>query len=721
MALKPLDFYQQWAVAGMQQDRYSQLPWIVESENIDITSQCIKASARSEAQVQNPNIIDIDHKGRFQLHSDGRVRDTKKNSYVTNNTNFSETVGTVNYGRNQPTNPSMEFWTPLKLLVEYDKYEDEYSTIVVFTDRMIVSYYRYGQTIQNIKIPNSSNYEVVTENQGRTVYQIKFKKNGKLSVKIEPKEHGGGKIEITIRRRDKSQGSIKLKEYMLYKHNYRFDEENDLMYNETMGTKKVVLQEWGGLENNTLSNNGDELIINAYSGAGDNSSTLYLTYETEGDYDGMLELSTVLCMEDRVFLRPSEKKFIEHQHFTYMIDGPTVRRYRFSEKWNKYYSRLSYSFIMDESYNLDRLYTKGFSVVWVLYASEQSIIFSNHGGNWYITQVADNAVRHHAEFKDYKFLNAEKIWEMIYIIAEVGGIVGLYGYYAGEMKKLVADDMVKWVFMSQSRYQFTGMMTNWRDDLYIITKDKKIFARKRTEIGTLGIFVGSIPEAKEVLAIRKEKNQDYLEIVYRKGTQSYVTRYMSDREDSEIKKKYNSDFSVTYPILINQHMLEKQLQELSLSAMLPNKIASFDLWVRVNDYHFWHFYGNTDDELQRGDVYTLEWIDATRYTLIYEWKTPKGLLFRLEGELPSGFESPTKLKKIGGTKELSIKGFDHFAYVGSVKSDRFAHKKEVFTSLMAKLNLPWIHTLQVKVDGHGSPGQSPELYGVYYKLDLLKR
>ena len=32
---------------------------------------------------------------------------------------------------------------------------------------------------------------------------------------------------------------------------------------------------------------------------------------------------------------------------------------------------------------------------------------------------------------------------MIYIVAEVGGIVGLYGYYAGEMKKLVADDMVK--------------------------------------------------------------------------------------------------------------------------------------------------------------------------------------------------------------------------------------------------------------------------------------
>lgn len=108
---------------------------------------------------------------------------------------------------------------------------------------MIVSYYRYGQIVQNLDIPNSSNYEVVTENQGRTVYQIKPKKNGRNGVKINAKGHGRGKFEITVRRRDRSQGSIKLKEYIIYKHNYRFDEENDLMYNETMVQDKVVLQE----------------------------------------------------------------------------------------------------------------------------------------------------------------------------------------------------------------------------------------------------------------------------------------------------------------------------------------------------------------------------------------------------------------------------------------------------------------------------------------------
>lgn len=114
-------------------------------------------------------------------------------------------------------------------------------------------------------------------------------------------------------------------------------------------------------------------------------------------------------MEDRVYLRPTEKKFIEHQHFTYMIDGSTVRRYHFAEKWNKYYKRFAYDFLMDESYNLDRIYTKGFTVVGCLYANEQTMIFSNCRGNGYLTQADSGEIRAHTEYKGYKFLNLRKI------------------------------------------------------------------------------------------------------------------------------------------------------------------------------------------------------------------------------------------------------------------------------------------------------------------------
>ena len=85
--------------------------------------------------------------------------------------------------------------------------------------------------------------------------------------------------------------------------------------------------------------------------------------------------------------------------------------------------------------------------------------------------------------------------------------------------------------MSQTRYQFTAIMEEWRGDLYIATKDKKIFVRKRTEQGTIGLFINSILEAEEILEIKKEKINDRLEVVYRANGEVYSAFYASDRED----------------------------------------------------------------------------------------------------------------------------------------------------------------------------------------------
>ena len=53
-------------------------------------------------------------------------------------------------------------------------------------------------------------------------------------------------------------------------------------------------------------------------------------------------------------------------------------------------------------------------------------------------------------------------------------------------------------------------------------------------------------------------------------------------------------------------MLEKELSELSISAMFPDEMCKFALWVRVNGYHFRHFYGNVDEELTKGGAYEME-------------------------------------------------------------------------------------------------------------------
>ena len=42
---EPITFYQQWAAAWQQVDKYSTNPWCVDSKNLDIfsDSQCVKA------------------------------------------------------------------------------------------------------------------------------------------------------------------------------------------------------------------------------------------------------------------------------------------------------------------------------------------------------------------------------------------------------------------------------------------------------------------------------------------------------------------------------------------------------------------------------------------------------------------------------------------------------------------------------------------------------
>ena len=62
-----LNFYQQGAKIGLQQDKYSMAPWFIEGKNLDIfwSSQSVKASARGSEEVVTDEIVDTDERGRF--------------------------------------------------------------------------------------------------------------------------------------------------------------------------------------------------------------------------------------------------------------------------------------------------------------------------------------------------------------------------------------------------------------------------------------------------------------------------------------------------------------------------------------------------------------------------------------------------------------------------------------------------------------------------------
>jgi hypothetical protein len=57
----------------------------------------VRATAWSEPELVDSNIVDVDHKGRFELHKNGKVRDREASAYITNNDNFSESLDSIQY------------------------------------------------------------------------------------------------------------------------------------------------------------------------------------------------------------------------------------------------------------------------------------------------------------------------------------------------------------------------------------------------------------------------------------------------------------------------------------------------------------------------------------------------------------------------------------------------------------------------------------------------
>ena len=116
-----LVFYQQWAVAGLQMDKYSTNPWCVDSKNLDIfsDSQSVKGTAWSEpTQVPSVDYVDVDEKGRFYLLANWNVYDSV-NDTTMDHSFFDSNASNLDYLDWQWSQRAV-YGTPLKLFVAYD-------------------------------------------------------------------------------------------------------------------------------------------------------------------------------------------------------------------------------------------------------------------------------------------------------------------------------------------------------------------------------------------------------------------------------------------------------------------------------------------------------------------------------------------------------------------------------------------------------------------------
>jgi hypothetical protein len=76
-----------------------------------------------------------------------------------------------------------------------------------------------------------------------------------------------------------------------------------------------------------------------------------------------------------------------------------------------------------------------------------------------------------------------------------------------------------------------------------------------------------------------------LDVFYTKDN----VKYRQTIQDDVNIVNYESEFSVTYPIQINSHYIEKEPLNLMVSHMLPNIVTTIKAYISVNDNYFWSF------------------------------------------------------------------------------------------------------------------------------------
>ncbi len=212
------------------------------------------------------------------------------------------------------------------------------------------------------------------------------------------------------------------------------------------------------------------------------------------------------------------------------------------------------------------------------------------------------------------------------------------------------------------------------------------------------------------------QNASWLYLFYR--NQNWETVYV--REGWGYRPNFVNEYSLTFPPIIGNHLLEKEINSLLLSYMLPTSECSFELYARVNDYLFWSFEITGEVAIQKGDTYRLSTSLHQNYVLIFEQQIWNRLEFRLEGDALlwySSVSSPTLQRITGtGTETIPVKDRDNFKQVWIITTDQFVHTTESFQNIQVDANLPDFQKIQFKLVAKGTRYAMPELYSFYLPL-----
>ena len=750
MAIDNLNYLSSWLPAWQLTDKYSNLPWCLKSKNLDIfsSSKSVKATAFSAPTTTDADIIKQER--NLILKTDWKVyerEDGVDTLVVDPSINFP--VYQVCYTWENGTYAAAQWGTVQDMSARYEW--DELKSFIVFTDRSSYvyssEYFTIDKSWRNY-VPSTWGFEKIDEvpfadgywfrQYGESEYAEIFIDlwdapftSWKLKIKAE--ESTSGTADISIDRINivwKPQG-------------YYYDAQLDTMTYSWGSTQSISwswnITEWILIDipiyprraTNYYLAMRFRFIRRQWSTGYEWKGNLYLDFNGWPSEDHRMTIDGVKSQWDYNeyynYLPIRERKLVNIWEYgyseSYWIKWTTFQPlYKWVSSWIEanWEKKTRYDFITDMGWEND----PSMDVIWLISWNEQVYMIGNLNWNWYIIPC-DLSWGRWTPYIAYgcTFTWVANIDYLLYLVGENRWISNLWVYNWQELVSVIWGNKEKTyndIIDLDEQYKFDWKIVNWRKNLILSTEDNRLFQYWQTYGGKGWSFIHQLPSNAVINSLKANWND--LEVEYSITESWTTTNYKIKYQDDTPIKNYNTEWEATYPIVIWNHLLEKEESDLYASYVIPNWACKLEFWGNANHYTYWSFKVTSNFTPPAWSLWDIQWL-ANGLVLVttrleFVEKNDEWLTFRLVWEMPvmSGNETWRIIYKTKNSDYyLDYTEVNHFRKIWEVTASQFEEWEFRFHNLNNKLELPKSHSLQIMVRGKGTANYTPELFS----LDLV--
>ena len=742
MAIDNLNYYSSWLPAGQQTDKYSSQPWCLKSKNLDIfsSSKSVKATAWSEPTTTDSDVIKQEWK--LVLKTDWKVyeRDNGVDTLVVDpSANFP--VYQVSYNWKNGTYEDATWGTVQDMSAIYEW--DELKSFVVFTDRASYNYSAVKYVL-NKKIWLQS-MEATHDEERASDYWFSWYwythssgNSSAITITVEDAPFTHIPLWLYAHQDNNSDTNISIAYIKHRAYKYYYDAQLDgIMPSQDFTNVDIAytgsLTDWFYLD---LPVNPVYWTRNVYEiGFSYTKKEWASTWHWSGDVCVDLNLPNDPSMNGDIsdwdyneyysYLPIRERTLVNVWDYgyseSYWMKGQTFQSlYKWVSSWEdvNWEKKTRYDFITDMWWEND----PWMDVIWMTVWNEQVYMIWNLDWNWYIIPC-DLSGGRWTPFIAYgcTFKWVTNIDYLMYLVWDDRWVSALWVYNGQELVRAIwwnletqYNDIV-WV---DEQYKFDWRIVNWRKNLILTTEDNRIFQYGQTYGGKGGAFIHELPQNATITWLKTSWYD--LEVDY-SVTESWVTtNYAITYQDDTPIKNYNTEWTAEYPIVLWNHLLEKEESDLFVSYILPSDECKLEFWASANHYHFWTFKTDWNTTPTAWSKWYIDWSDWM-YMLDFVEKNDEYLTFKLEWDLPlMTWDETMRIRDYLAPiwqphTYIAYSEFNHFRKIWEITTENYQEWEFRFHNLNNKLELPKSYSLQIMVKGKWNNDYTPELFA----LDLV--